>query len=198
MRIAKRWEVSANFFLAFAHYGWAKLLHSGLGGHETLNLYSEAIARMPKNDGIPLLFRNIFKNAYLPYKDPETLKSFLKVIDEFTYDNSERLGDAFEFLLSIMESQGDAGQLSPYIGELDMTDIYRGEDPDTVQPTALERYVRDRIASSVSRATINYALKTFNKIGRLANEEWRRRVVSPSSNHSLVPISLRRRKKVDW
>jgi type I restriction enzyme M protein len=94
----------------FAQYGWAKLLHSGLGGHETLNLYSEAIARMPQNDGIPVLFRNIFKNAYLPYKDPETLKSFLKVIDEFTYDHSERLGDAFEFLLSIMGSQGDAGQ----------------------------------------------------------------------------------------
>ena len=70
-------------------------------------------------------------------------------------------------------------QLSPYIGELDMTDIYRGEDPDTVQPTALERYVRDRIASSVSRATINYALKTFNKIGRLATEEWRRKGGKP-------------------
>ena len=60
-----------------------------------------------------------------------------------------------------------------------MTDIYRGEDPDTVQPTALERYVRDRIASSVSRATINYALKTFNKIGRLATEEWRRKGGKP-------------------
>jgi len=70
-------------------------------------------------------------------------------------------------------------QLSPYIGELDMTDIYRGEDPDTEQPTALERYVRDRIASSVSRATINYALKTFNKIGRLAIEEWRRKGGKP-------------------
>ena len=38
-----------------------------------------------------------------------------------------------------------------------MIDIYRGEDPDTEKPTAVERYVRDRVASSVSRATINYA-----------------------------------------
>ncbi len=94
----------------FARYGWAKLMRSGLGGHETLNLYAEAIAKMPENPGIPLLFRDIFKNAYLPYRDPETLKMFLKVIDEFSYDHSERLGDAFEYLLSVLGSQGDAGQ----------------------------------------------------------------------------------------
>ena len=94
----------------FARYGWAKLMRSGLGGHETLNLYAEAIAKMPENPGIPLLFRDIFKNAYLPYRDPETLRAFLKVIDEFTYDHSERLGDAFEYLLSVLGSQGEAGQ----------------------------------------------------------------------------------------
>ena len=94
----------------FARYGWPKLMHSGLGGYETLKLYAEAIAKMPENPGIPPLFRDIFKNAYLPYRDPETLKMFLKVIDEFNYDHSERLGDAYEYLLSIMSSQGDAGQ----------------------------------------------------------------------------------------
>jgi len=94
----------------FARYGWAKLMRSGLGGHETLNLYAEAIAKMPENPGIPPLFRDIFKNAYLPYRDPETLRAFLKVIDEFNYDHSERLGDAFEYLLSVLGSQGDAGQ----------------------------------------------------------------------------------------
>jgi type I restriction enzyme M protein len=94
----------------FARYGWAKLMRSGLGGHETLNLYAEAIAKMPENPGIPPLFRDIFKNAYLPYRDPETLRAFLKIIDEFTYDHSERLGDAFEYMLSVLGSQGDAGQ----------------------------------------------------------------------------------------
>lgn len=94
----------------FARYGWPKLMRSGLGGHEILNLYAEAIAKMPENPGIPLLFRDIFKNAYLPYRDPETLREFLKIIDEFTYDHSERLGDAFEYLLSVLGSQGDAGQ----------------------------------------------------------------------------------------
>ena len=94
----------------FERYGWAKLMRSGLGGFEMLNLYAEAIAKMPENPGIPLLFRNIFKNAYLPYRDPETLRAFLKIIDDFSYDHSERLGDAFEYLLSVLGSQGDAGQ----------------------------------------------------------------------------------------
>jgi len=100
-----------KFFVgAFARYGWAKLMRSGLGGHETLALYGEGITKMTENPGLPPLFRDIFKNAYLPYRDPETLKAFLKIIDEFTYDHSERLGDAFEYLLSVLGSQGDAGQ----------------------------------------------------------------------------------------
>ena len=100
-----------DFFAGeFARFGWAKLMRSGLGGYEMLNLYADAITRMPENPGIPLLFRDIFKNAFLPYRDPETLRAFLKIIDEFEYDHSERLGDAFEYLLSVLGSQGDAGQ----------------------------------------------------------------------------------------
>ena len=100
-----------SFFTGdFARYGWAKLMNPGLGGHEMLGLYGEGISKMPENPGIPALFRDIFKNAYLPYRDPETLKAFLKIIDEFSYDHSERLGDAFEYLLSVLGSQGDAGQ----------------------------------------------------------------------------------------
>ena len=94
----------------YARYGWAKLMSPSLGGHEMLGLYGEGIAKMPENPGIPALFRDIFKNAYLPYRDPETLKAFLKIINEFSYDHSERLGDAFEYLLSVLGSQGDAGQ----------------------------------------------------------------------------------------
>lgn len=94
----------------YARYGWAKLMAPSLGGFEVLALYSEAIATMRENPGVPELFRDIFKNAYLPYRDPETLKSFLKEINHFAYDHSERLGDAFEYLLSVLGSQGDAGQ----------------------------------------------------------------------------------------
>ncbi len=100
-----------SFFAgAYAKYGWARLMAPGMGGFDMLALYSEAIGKMTENPGIPPLFRDIFKNAYLPYRDPETLRSFLKEIDYFNYDHSEKLGDAFEYLLSVLGSQGDAGQ----------------------------------------------------------------------------------------
>ena len=94
----------------FARYGWASLMDVSLGGQETLNRYAEGIEKMNQNQNVPQLFRDIFKNAFLPYRDPETLKMFLKTINEFQYEHSERLGDAFEYLLSVMSSQGDAGQ----------------------------------------------------------------------------------------
>ena len=108
---SEEWGGERTFFAGdFARYGWNKLMGPRLGGHEILNLYAEAITRMPENPGIPRLFRDIFSNAYLPYRDPETLRAFLKIIDEFKYDHSERLGDAFEYLLSVLGAQGDAGQ----------------------------------------------------------------------------------------
>jgi len=100
-----------SFFAgAFESYRWENLMSPGLGGHEVLRLYTEAVVKMNANPGVPQLFRDIFKNAYLPYRDPETLRGFLKIIDDFQYDHSERLGDAFEYLLSVLGSQGDAGQ----------------------------------------------------------------------------------------
>ena len=94
----------------FAKYGWAKLMDRSLSGQDMVNLYTEAITRMSENPGVPPLFREIFNNAFLPYRDPETLRQFLRLIDQFTYDHPEDLGDAFEYLLSVLGSQGDAGQ----------------------------------------------------------------------------------------
>lgn len=100
-----------SFFTGdYARYAWNKIFDPHLGGHEMLALYAEAIIKLNQNPNLPQLFRDIFKNAYLPYRDPETLKLFLKTINEFHYDHSERLGDAFEYLLSVLGSQGDAGQ----------------------------------------------------------------------------------------
>jgi len=100
-----------SFFVGeYEKFSWAKLLSPALSGYDMLNLYGESIDKMTRNQGVPQLFRDIFKNAYLPYRDPETLKMFLKVINDFNYDHSEKLGDAFEYLLSVLGSQGDAGQ----------------------------------------------------------------------------------------
>ncbi|MER9118693.1 N-6 DNA methylase [Mesorhizobium sp. M0954] len=94
----------------FERYRWSKLVAPGVSGQDMLNTYSEALTKMVENERLPALFRSIFRNAYLPYRDPETLRSFLREINSFIYDHSERLGDAFEYLLSVLGSQGDAGQ----------------------------------------------------------------------------------------
>lgn len=101
---------SKDKLVEFSKYAWNNLLNPKVTAAEMLTRYSEAIQGMEKNPNIPQLFRDIFKNAYLPYRDPETLKLFLKTIAEFEYTHSEKLGDAFEYLLSVMGSQGDAGQ----------------------------------------------------------------------------------------
>lgn len=91
-------------------YKWANLTSRAISGSERLNLYMSALLAFAKDANIPTIFRTIFKDAFLPYRDPETLNLFLKEIDFFDYDHSENLGDAFEYLLSILGSQGDAGQ----------------------------------------------------------------------------------------
>ena len=101
---------SKDILVEFSQYRWEHLFDPKVTAAQMLQLYSEALAGMEKNPNIPALFRDIFKNAFLPYRDPETLKMFLKTINEFEYSHSEKLGDAFEYLLSVMGSQGDAGQ----------------------------------------------------------------------------------------
>jgi len=105
------WGGVRSFFTGdYERYAWSRLFDPSLGGFDMLNLYSEGLTRMSENPHLPLLFRSIFKNAFLPFRDAETLRLFLKTIQEFKYDHSERLGDAYEYLLSVLGSQGDAGQ----------------------------------------------------------------------------------------
>ena len=98
------------FTKKYEKYSWKNLMSPKTSGSEKVQLYSEAIEQFYNNENLPELFREIFKNSFLPFKDPSTHNMFLNEINEFNYSNSERLGDAFEFLLSSMGSQGDAGQ----------------------------------------------------------------------------------------
>lgn len=94
----------------YEKYAFTQIMIPEHSAQERLNLYAEGIDKMVNNADLPSLFRDILRGAYIPYRDPETLNRFLKEIAEFSYDNSEDLGNAFEYLLSIMGSQGDAGQ----------------------------------------------------------------------------------------
>lgn len=121
------------FTKEYERYRWAKLVAPGVSGQDMLNTYSEALTKMVENESLPKLFRDIFRNAYLPYRDPETLRAFLREIDTFTYDHSERLGDAFEYLLSVLGSQGDAGQFRTPRHIIDfMVDIISPQKNETI------------------------------------------------------------------
>lgn len=94
----------------YEKYAWTEIMKPENSGQQRALLYAEGIEKMATNPNLPQLFRNIFRGAYIPYRDPDTLNMFLKEVSDFSYDNSEDLGNAFEYLLSIMGSQGDAGQ----------------------------------------------------------------------------------------
>lgn len=94
----------------YEKYAWTEIMKPENSGQQRALLYAEGIEKMVTNPNLPQLFRDIFRGAYIPYRDPDTLNMFLKEVSDFSYDNSEDLGNAFEYLLSIMGSQGDAGQ----------------------------------------------------------------------------------------
>jgi type I restriction enzyme M protein len=92
-------------------YSWTKLMDVKLGGHERLNLYFEAVSSLGRNQHMPQIFRDIFGDKSLPpYRDPQTLTLFLKEINVFNFDHSEDLGDAYEYLLNVIGTSGEAGQ----------------------------------------------------------------------------------------
>lgn len=95
----------------YEKYSWKRILSNSKSAQERYNLYTEALEKFYIHPTLPETFREIFKNANVPYKDAETLTNFLKQINSsFDYSDSERLGDSYEYLLSLLGSQGDLGQ----------------------------------------------------------------------------------------
>lgn len=114
-------------------YAWRKVLSKKLNNWERISLYAEALDKLQVAKQIPELFRKIFKGAFLPFRDGATLTLFLNEIDGFSYNNSENLGNAFEYLLSIMGSQGDAGQFRTPRHIIDfIVDVVNPQKTDTI------------------------------------------------------------------
>ena len=102
----------ATFFAGdYEKYSWTKIMNKSNSAQQRYNLYAEGLEKFYGNSALPETFRSIFKDANIPYRDPETLTSFLRIIDEnFDYnEDSEQLGDAYEFLLNSLGSAGDLG-----------------------------------------------------------------------------------------
>ena len=73
-------------------------------------LYRAGLSALQESDSMPAVFREIFKDAMVPYGDHRTLALFLNTMNGMVYDDSEKLGDAYEYLLKTAEAQADAGQ----------------------------------------------------------------------------------------
>ena len=103
-----------SFFTGpLAKYRWRALLPQTVSADERVALFSgglEAIGNATTGAHLPALFRDIFRNAFLKFRDGRILTLFLNEINGFAYTHSEELGNAFEFLLQSSGAQGENGQ----------------------------------------------------------------------------------------
>ena len=100
----------AFFVGKYEGFAWDKLLSPQISGDEKLKLYREATETMAANEKLPPVFRDMLRGADSPFRNAKVLGLFLKEIDGLDCADTEDLGDAYEHLLSIMGTQGDAGQ----------------------------------------------------------------------------------------
>ena len=104
----------AYFAEDFEKYAWHHLMRPQLDARAREALYAEALDKMSANPALPPLFRDIFRDARLPYKNPLTCDLFLKQIDDgFSHAanvHTDDIGDAYEYLLQATGAQGGVGQ----------------------------------------------------------------------------------------
>ena len=91
-------------------YSWEKIMSLRLDDTQRSELYRAGLSALQESDSMPAVFREIFKDAMVPFGDNRTLALFLNTMNGMVYDDSEKLGDAYEYLLKTAEAQADAGQ----------------------------------------------------------------------------------------
>lgn len=102
----------AKFFTDdYEQYSWRKIMAQTVSAQDRYNLYTEALEKFYIHPTMDPMFKEIFKNANVPFKEADILTLFLKEVDKgFDYSDSETLGDAYEYLLSDQASQKSLGQ----------------------------------------------------------------------------------------
>lgn len=118
----------------YAKYAWHIIMSNVISAQERYNRYTEALEKFYSHKGLPQTFKDVFKNANVPFKEPDILTMFLKEIDRgLNYDDSEQLGDAYEYLLSVLGSQGDLGQFRTPRHIIDfMVEVVDPQKTDTI------------------------------------------------------------------
>ena len=125
----------ATFFSGeYESYSWKNIMSKTVSAQDRYNRYTEALEKFYAHPDLPQTFKDVFKNATVPFKEADILTMFLKEIDDgLSYDDSEQLGDAYEYLLSVLGSQGDLGQFRTPRHIIDMiVEIVNPEKTDTI------------------------------------------------------------------
>jgi len=103
-----------SFFIKdLADFRWRSLMPQTVSAADRVRLFADGLEALgdPKTGKhLPEMFRDIFRNAMLKFRDGRILSLFLTELDGFAYSHSEELGNAFEYLLQSMGAQGDNGQ----------------------------------------------------------------------------------------
>lgn len=125
----------ATFFADdFEQYAWKNIMSKTVSAQDRYNKYTEALEKFYSHPGLPQTFKDVFKNAIVPFKEADILTMFLREIDEgLSYEDSEQLGDAYEYLLLVLGSQGDLGQFRTPRNIIDMiVEIVNPQKTDTI------------------------------------------------------------------
>ena len=88
---------------------WDTLMSPEQTANEVDRRYRDGMAMLDRADVMPAI-RTIYQDAYIPYNDPIILRDFLRAIDRFDTDDTEKIGDAYEMLLQDLGAQASAGQ----------------------------------------------------------------------------------------
>lgn len=177
----------------YSKYAWTNLLDKSLSAYERVTAYGEGLEKMHLNPNLPQFFRNVFRGAFLPFRDPEVLTIFLKQIDEFKYGVNGDLGDAFEYLLQVMGTQGDAGQfLTPrhwinfIVGVVDPLKTDKTLDP--AEGTAgflISTYLHILRQNTKAGSDVPGSALTYNEKKKLSEN-----LVGYDISHDMVRLSL--------
>lgn len=145
--------IEPQFFVGeSADYSFSKIMQA-TSNPKQYKMYTQGIDLLQKRSDLPETFTNVFKDAFIPYRDASTLHLFLKEINKIPTENTEILGTAFEDLLSIMGSQGDAGQFRTPRHIIDMiVDIVEPKKGETILDPAC--------------GTAGFLISAYNKISK--------------------------------
>ena len=142
-----------QFFVGeYADFSFSDIM-SAPSNPKQFELYTKGIDLLQKRIDLPETFVSVFKDAFVPYRDAQTLHLFLNEIDKIPTENTELLGTAFEDLLSIMGSQGDAGQFRTPRHIIDMI-------VDIVEPKTGESIL------DPACGTAGFLISAYNKINK--------------------------------